>query len=80
VKLRRTIHSAQTVSILTWETRLITIAGTRDGWQKACLSCWRSGDTAMNSHSLSQLPMAFVAMALPAYRYFVRRPKLLTRF
>jgi hypothetical protein len=34
----------------------------------------------MNSHSLSQLPMAFVAMALPAYRYFVRRPKLLTRF
>jgi hypothetical protein len=36
VKVRRTIHSAQTVSILTWETRLFTMAGTHDGWQKTC--------------------------------------------
>ena len=80
VKLRRTIHSAQTDSILTWEIRLSTIADTRDGCQKACQSCWRSRDTAMNGHSLSRLPRASAAMALFVLRYFLRRPQLLTRF
>jgi hypothetical protein len=36
VKLRRTVYSAQTASVLIWETRLIAMAGTRDGWQKDC--------------------------------------------
>jgi hypothetical protein len=36
VMLRRTVYSAQTASVLIWETRLIAMAGTRDGWQKDC--------------------------------------------
>ena len=59
---------------------LVTTAGTHDGRQEDYRSRWRSKDTAMISHRLSQQPIGSAVKVLPALRDFLRRPQLLIRF